>query len=136
MKHRFLSRGLLTHAILAGTKGAKLKDGGFVDVVPLFQYALDEVPKLARGIGYNQTPQLASPRGDSFSIGQLSKEDQDRVPLAGMREVLVRVNLREEKLYHDRRLELSQRVNARLRFEGSRRRGGLAFVDVDEFPNA
>ena len=72
-------QGLLTRALLTGMKGAALRDGEFVDVAHLFQYARDEVPKLAQEIGGIQAPQVAAPRGESFDIGEMLEDDKRAV---------------------------------------------------------
>ena len=65
------SQGLLTYSLLEGMAGAKLREGEYVDVSELFQYAADEVPKLTHGNnGGVQQPLVFSPGGDSFDIGR------------------------------------------------------------------
>ena len=60
------SQGLLTYSLLQGMAGARLREGEYVDVSGLFQYAADEVPNLARGIGGVQKPLVMAPRGDQL----------------------------------------------------------------------
>lgn len=57
------AQGLLTYSLLAGMRGAALREEQFVDVGHLFNYAADQVPELAKGIGGIQRPILAVPRG-------------------------------------------------------------------------
>ena len=38
------AQGLLTHSLLLGMRGAALRDSEFVDVLPLFGFAADQVP--------------------------------------------------------------------------------------------
>src|SRR5262249_33085722 len=40
-------QGLLTYSLLLGMRGAKLREGEYVDVVDLFNFASDKVPELA-----------------------------------------------------------------------------------------
>lgn len=60
-------QGLLTYSLLSGMNGAGLNRKE-VDVDKLFQYARNEVPKLAESIGQTQTPVLLG-EGESFPIG-------------------------------------------------------------------
>jgi uncharacterized caspase-like protein len=59
------AQGVLTYSLLLGMRGAKLRDGQFVDVVDLFGFTSDKVPELARDIGGIQRPVIVSPRGTS-----------------------------------------------------------------------
>jgi len=127
-------QGLLTYSLLLGMRGAKLREGEYVDVVDLFGYAADKVPELARDIGGVQRPLIASPRGASFDIGRLTAEDRAQVPLQSVKPVLLRAVFQLEKPARDS-LGLSRGVNDRLRQASSAARGArLVFVDADEFP--
>src|SRR6202021_1306701 len=44
-------QGVLTYSLLLGMRGARLREGEYVDVVDLFSFAADKVPELARDIG-------------------------------------------------------------------------------------
>ena len=117
-------QGLLTHALLKGMRGAALDRQEFVDVRKLFEYAADEVPKLARNIGGIQKPQIASPRGSgSFDVGQLTKEDKAKVRLAIPKPFLLRPRLTNADVGDDT-LEfggpLAQKAGGQLRPGGTR----------------
>ena len=84
------SQGLLTYSLLKGMAGAKLREGEYVDVSGLFQYAADEVPQLARGIGGVQKPLVIAPRGTSFDIGRLVEADRKALPLAKPQPLILR----------------------------------------------
>lgn len=134
-------QGLLTYSLLQGMKGAALRDGEYVDVSKLFQYAADQVPQLARNIGGIQKPLIAAPRGTSFDIGQLKKEDKVSIPLAMVMPMILRpVFLNPEQGFDN--LELIALVRKRLQEESyaSTRGGGgsplVVFVDADELPGA
>lgn len=129
-------QGLLTRALLTGMKGAALRDNEFIDVARLFQYARDEVPRLAQQIGGIQTPLVAAPGADSFDIGEMLEDDRRAVPLAAVREMMLRGEFQDEDQMADL-LKLGARFNQRLRAENeSGARGKLSFVDADEFPDA
>lgn len=127
-------QGLLTYALLSGLRGAALREGEFADISTLFQYAVDEVPKLAKSIGGVQRPLVASPRGSSFDIGRLTAEDKMQVPLAQIRPLILRAEIQSEDFKDT--LRLQTRLNAYLREQNqSTASGALMFVDADEHPD-
>jgi WD40 repeat protein len=136
------SQGVLTYALLQGMRGAKLRDGEFIDVMELFLYAADQVPQLAQHIGGIQKPLVMAPRGTSFDIGQLKKEDQQQIPLALVRPLLLRPHLiNADKDVLDDDLGLKGRLRQRLNdasHAAARGKGGPAavYVDADEMPGA
>jgi uncharacterized caspase-like protein len=127
-------QGLLTYALLAGLRGAALRDAEYADVSKLFQYAVDQVPELAKGIGGIQKPMVASPRGSSFDIGRLVDEDKRQVPVAKIMPLMLRSQIQSDDFKDTLRLEA--RLNARLReFNYAGAKGELMFVDADEHPD-
>jgi hypothetical protein len=130
------AQGVLTHTLLLGMRGAKLRDGQFVDVMELFGFAADTVPQLARDIGGIQRPLVASPKGASFDIGQVTAEDRARIPLQSVRPLVLRTNFQEEQQFDDV-LGLGKQVDERLRGVSTRGRpASLVFVDAKDLPNA
>ena len=111
----------------------------FVDVRKLFEYAADEVPRLARNIGGIQKPEIASPRGSgSFDVGQLTKEDKAKIRLAILKPFLLRPRLGERDVGDDT-LELVPHLRKRLGDNsGLAGRGTAVYVDADaeEMPGA
>jgi uncharacterized caspase-like protein len=85
-------QGLLTYSLLQGMLGVatrKTADGDYVDVMKLFQYARDEVPRLAAAIDGIQTPMLGFPAsGASFDIGIVT--DQSSIPIGRKKPVITR----------------------------------------------
>ena len=129
-------QGILTYSLLLGMRGAKLRDGEYVDIVDLFSFAADKVPELARDIGGVQRPTVASPRGASFDVGRLTAEDRSKVPLQAVKPIVLRASFQDEKRVRDV-LGLSKLVDDRLREASSAPRGAkLVFVDAAEFPGA
>ena len=117
-------------------RGAKLREGEYVDIVDLFAFAADKVPELARDIGGVQRPTIASPRGSSFDVGQLTAADRTKVPLQSAKPVVLRANFQDEKRVRDV-LGLSKLVDDRLREASAAPRAAkLVFVDAAEFPGA
>ena len=134
-------QGLLTYALLHGMRGAALRQGEFMDVSTLFQYAADEVPILAAHIGGIQRPQIAAPRGTSFDIGQLNTRDQQNIPLAQSKPMLLRPMLQNAEALFDN-LELTAKVRQQLRkfsyasLRGDGQRPLAVFVDADQLAGA
>jgi len=134
-------QGLLTYALLQGMRGAALREGQFVDVSRLFQYAADEVPELARDIGGIQRPIVAAPRGTSFDIGQLLPDDRKLIPLSPARPLILRpvfidVDGGFDKLGLSRAVKaaLAERVAMGVRGEGEP--PSFTLIDADEMLGA
>jgi WD40 repeat protein len=136
------SQGLLTYSLLQGMRGAKLREGEYVDVMDLFQYAADQVPQLARNIGGIQKPLILAPRGTSFDIGRLKDADKKLIPLALVRPLVLRPLLQnaDESVLDDDlglmpllRKRLIEQGYAPARGAGSQ---SAVFVDADEMPGA
>jgi WD40 repeat protein len=83
-----LGHGLLTYALLHGMKGAALREREYIDIMSLFQYAADEVPRLGSKADPVQHPQIYAPRGLSFDIGRLGIEERARIALREARPVV------------------------------------------------
>ncbi len=135
------SQGLLTLTLLRGMQGAALRNGEFVDIVPLFEYSLDQVPILAKGIGGIQRPLYASPeKGGSFDIGRLEQADLERIVVQDDRPVFVRSSMIHTKNFNDRKLSLSRVVNEVLinaaQPDKKTGRSQLIYVDSDIYPKS
>lgn len=128
-------QGLLTYSLLFGMRGAALRDDQFVDVSRLFEYAADQVPRLAGEIGGVQKPVIASPLGlGSIDIGQLLADDKAQIPLQQVRPLVVRASFQDSQQMFDR-LDLSEKLMNLLRDEASRgRQARLVFVDTQRCP--
>ena len=134
------SQGLLTYSLLEGMAGARLREGEYVDVSGLFEYAADEVPQLARGIGGVQKPLVLAPRGGaSFDIGRLVESDRQALPLAQPKPLILRPLLSNAEDGDDN-LKLASLVGKRLADDSfSTPRGGAVttvYVDADELAGA
>jgi WD40 repeat protein len=134
-------QGLLTYALLNGMRGPALRVGEYVDVSKLFQHAADEVPRLASHIGGIQRPQIAAPRGTSFDIGQLKIQDQQNIPLAQSKPMILRPVLQNAEELFDN-LELTEKVRRRLRevsyasLRGEAQRLPAVYVDANQLAGA
>ncbi len=130
-------QGVLTYALLFGMRGAALKEDQFVDVGSLFEFAKREVPQLAGDIGGVQQPQIASPKGSTFEIGQVTKDDQSKIPLQPVRPLVLRTSFHDAK--EDDPLALSEQTDDLLRDVASAARGQqapLAFADARRMAGA
>ncbi len=134
-------RGLLTHALLQGLYGPALRDGEYMDVSRWFQYAVDEVPALARQLGGVQQPLVAAPHGSSFDLGRLTAEDRAAIPLPAARPLVLRPVFLDPERGFDH-LELMGAVRTRLldasapSARGSGPARSAVYIDADELPGA
>src|SRR5580700_6958653 len=111
-------------------KGPALLSGGEVDVSRLFQYAVDNVPRLAGDIGGVQRPQVCAPRAVSFPVGRMEKEDQEKVKLEKTYPLILRPVLLDAAV----RKRLNDLLSPETR--GKADAAIVVFVDGDEMPGA
>ena len=129
-------QGLLTYSILQAMKGASLRDGEFFDVNMLLNYARENVPKLAAGIGGIQTPQLLVPKGGSFDIGKVDSLSKIQIPLSSIKPVFVRTTFVDAETFTDE-MNLSKSIDDEMNQIAMRGKdGALVFLDTREFPDA
>ena len=139
-------QGLLTYSLLQGMKGAALKEDQYVDVSKLFEYAADEVPRLAHNVGGIQRPIVVRPsRGSSleasFDIGLLQKSDKEAIALARVQPLILRPVLINGQEAYDN-LELMSALRKRLQEEswaatrGSNKPQVGVYVDAEEMAGA
>jgi hypothetical protein len=130
-------QGLLTYALLKGIKGEALDDAGIVDVDKLFRFARDEVEKLAKNIDKIQKPKVSAPKGDTFPVGRLTKEDAEKIVLATKKLMILRPRFQEEQTDDDI-LDLMKKMRELLRDETSPEPGAgeaaFGFSNTEDFP--
>ena len=133
-------QGLLTYSLLKAIRGGALRQDGneeYVDIQRLLQYAVDEVPQLAKGIGGIQQPLYRSP-GDqkSYDIGKVDVKTKKEIVLAEPKPVFVAtsfININE----NEDDLKLTQFVNAQLREITSKgKEADLLFTEAKDYPDA
>lgn len=128
-------QGLLTFTVLQAMKGAALREEKFIDVSMLLNYAREEVPKLAVGLGGLQQPQLLIPKGGSFDIGMLNDNDKSKIPLASPKPVFVRTTFIDAEQLEDI-LNIAKAVDEALIDLSTRNGvGPVIFVDSREYPD-
>lgn len=129
-------QGLLTYAVLQAMKGAALKEDKYIDVFTLLDYARDEVPQLAGGLGGIQEPQFLVPKGGSFDIGLLDDTDKLKIPLANPKTVFVRSTFVESNSFEDE-LKLSLKVDEALNeVSGRGEEAKIIWFDTRDYPSA
>ncbi len=133
-------QGLLTHTLLQGMKGAALLADGQVDVSRLFNYAVDQVPQLARNVGGIQKPEVKVPTGGaSFAIGLLTEQEKTLIPLAMVKPLVLRPRISLEELGDDtlgviNELRKQLRDASYVAVRGGASQSRLVYVDEDELP--
>ena len=128
-------QGVLTYSLLLGMRGGAVRDDQ-VDVGRLFDFAADEVPRLAKDIGGVQRPVVAAPRGgQSYPVGVVTKEDAARIPLQPAKPMFLPSDLFESDATVDQ-LGLSKLVDEVLRGDARHRGpGAVVFVDAAGLPD-
>jgi hypothetical protein len=134
-------QGLLTYALLQGMRGAALRDGEYIDVSRLFQFAADQVPLLAQNIGGVQKPVIAAPRGTSFDFGLLKKEDREAIPLTLAKQMVLRpIFLHSQRGYDNLDLMglLRQRMidDSYATGRGEANQAATVYIDAEELSGA
>ncbi|MEM6722787.1 MAG: caspase family protein [Bacteroidota bacterium] len=127
-------QGLLTYSLLQGMQGrATRQDGGgnYVDIIKLFQFARDEVPKLAKSIRGIQTPMVGIPKkASSFDIGIVN--ERVTIQMNKQKPIVIRSNFMNMETANDN-LKLTQLFEQELRLESEKgRKASLLFIDVSE----
>lgn len=134
-------QGLLTYALLQGMLGlATRKDTEgkeIIDVMKLFQYARDEVPRLAASVNGIQTPMLGFPsRAASFDIGILDERSKESIVLSNKKPIMVKSVFLNKNTFQDD-LKLAESLEVVLRKESEKgSNADLIYVDVYDYPGA
>ncbi|MCB9300377.1 MAG: caspase family protein [Lewinellaceae bacterium] len=127
-------QGLLTYSLLEWMKYRALEGDSTVDVVRLFEYARDRVPKLASEIGGIQTPTMATPNSGGFAVGLINERVE--IPLPQMKPVFIRNVFQNEDSFDDE-LGLGQALADYFRSVTAKgAQAELIYVDVSEYKNA
>tara|TARA_R110002050_G_scaffold123183_2_gene241829 strand:- start:269 stop:3700 length:3432 start_codon:yes stop_codon:yes gene_type:complete len=128
-------QGLLTYTLLKAMSGIALKENRNIDVSTLFNYAKDQVPFLAEGIGGIQEPQVLFPKSGSFDIGILNSQDQSKIEIKEPKDVYVRSTLINAEELEDN-LELSSLLDNHLNNSNNKTRGkDIIWVDAKKYAN-
>lgn len=126
-------QGILTYSLLFGIKGPALRDNEFVDIVKLFQFAMDKVPQLASGIGGVQKPEIRIPsEASSFDVGKLTEMERNKIVLSQPKPVFIRSEFQEETQLYDVS-DLTTEVDSQLKIKAGGGAGKLDFIDTRKF---
>lgn len=136
-------QGLLTYSLLQGIKSGEALQDGQIDVAKLFNFAADNVPRLAKNVGGIQRPEIRVPYGGaSFAVGFIkSEQDKKLVPLAQEKPLILRPVLQNQRLGYDN-LKLTAMLRDALRgVSFTPARDGhesfqVVIIDADEMPDA
>lgn len=135
-------QGLLTYSLLQAMQGAQL-DGEYVDVRKLFSYAEQKVPMLAKNIKGVQQPEVFSPSGKTFAIGQMIYEDRQKIKLPTPKPLILRpILFNPEEMDDNLKLtpKLSKRLDAESSYEVTQGRGdkqpAIIYIDEEGIPGA
>ena len=124
-------QGLLTYSLL---EAMSVREGKLIDVVQLFDYARDQVPKLSEAIGGIQTPTMLTPTGGSIYIGIVN--EHVKIPYTPKKPVFVRNIFMEETELNDK-LGIGKSMEAQMEEITARGAGAsLVYWDVPEYQNA
>lgn len=133
-------QGLLTYSLIKSIRGAALRRDGneeYVDIHKMLQYAVDEVPQLAKGIGGVQQPLYRSP-GDqkSFDIGQVDDTIKKQIIIAEPKPVFIASNFMNEARKRDD-LKLSEAINGQMREVTAKgKQAEFIYIEAKDYPNA
>lgn len=127
-------QGLLTYSLLQGIDGLALREGKYVDVARLFEFAQQRVPELAEGIGGIQQPMADGPLRGSFDIG--INNEAVNISLSSPKPVFVRNYFQDEVLFDDV-LGLGKLLEEHFLQMSSKGVGAqLIYVDIPEYAKA
>ncbi len=126
-------QGILTYSLLFGIKGPALRENEFVDIVKLFQFALEKVPQLASGIGGIQKPEIRIPsEATSFDIGKMTESEKNKIVLTQPKPVFIRSEFQEETQLYDAS-DLSTEIDSELKIRAAGGAGNVDFIDTRKF---
>lgn len=136
-------QGVLTYALLEGLLGPGLRDDDYVEITNWLNHANEAVPRLARGIGGIQRPQLipgfreldptaplrSNAQEGSFAVGRLPAEVRAGITLPSPRPVVIRSQLADSRFNRDT-LGVSKALDALL--QEADLEGHIRFWATDE----
>ena len=132
-------QGVLTYSLLLGMRGGALDDRQLVEVNKLFNFAVDQVPRLAAGFGGIQRPEVDHPGRRSFPIGgDDAGQPAENSVAAGVADV-VRSNFQNndiDAIFDQLSQSLAKQVDIRLSNVSYQDNAPLMFVDAYAMPGA
>ncbi len=129
-------QGLLTYSLLFGMKGEALRDGQYLDVNRLFQYASAKVPELARNVGGVQKPVVKVPeKGGKVDIGEYGNYEKSQIQLISPRPIILNSSLQEENMFLDYK-KLGLQLDDELKYQAGNKERDFIFINSDNFKGA
>ena len=129
-------QGLLTYSLLFGMKGEGLRDGEFLDVNKLFQFATNKVPQLASSIGGVQQPVAKIPiSSKGIDIGLYGNVEKSKIELVSPRPVVLASSFQDKDLFLDLN-NLGYLLDKELRSGAKKSEGDYVFLNSGDFNGA
>ena len=129
-------QGLLTYALLFGLKGAALREGEYVDVLNLFQFAATKVPQLAQDIGGVQRPEVRIPSEvSSFDIGKMTDENKQNIILLSPKPVFIHTNFQDIDDFQDV-IGIGSALDTKLSEKSKEPNAPLVYMNENKFAGA
>ena len=129
-------QGLLTYALLFGMKGGALREGEFIDVLDLFQFAAKKVPQLAEDIGGIQRPEVRVPGdAESFDIGRMNEDNKKNIKLLSPKPVFVQTSFQHQSKFIDD-INLSGNLDERLSELSKAQGAPIVYMNENKFGGA
>ncbi len=126
-------QGLLTYSLLFGMKGEGLRDGKYLDVNLLFQYASSKVPELASTVGGVQKPVVKLPKGmERVDIGEYSNSEKSQIDLISPRPILLPSTFQDNEMYLDVK-SIGLQLDDKLKFQAEKTGLDYIFLNSNNF---
>ncbi|MEQ9312317.1 MAG: caspase family protein [Cytophagales bacterium] len=129
-------QGLLTYSLLFGMKGDALRDGQYLDVNRLFQYASAKVPELASKVGGVQKPVVKVPeKAGKVDIGEYGNREKSQIKLISPRPIILNSSFQEENMFLDYS-KLGLQLDDELKYQAENIESDFIFINSDNFTGA
>ncbi|QNL20781.1 caspase family protein [Hyphobacterium sp. CCMP332] len=129
-------QGLLTYSLLFGMKGDALRDGQYLDVNRLFQYASAKVPELASNVGSVQKPVVKVPeKAGKVDIGEYGNREKAQIKLISPRPIILKSSFQEEHMFLDYS-KLGLQLDDELKYQVDNKENDFIFINSDNFTGA
>lgn len=126
-------QGLLTYALLESIS----KSDRFIEVPGIFEAVERRVPELAKGIGGIQKPQVASPKGSTIQIGEMTPGNKNKIHLPSRKvRILAPIFLDRDKPRDTLRLTEAVALRLANASAATTRDGKYLYVGPGELPSA
>ena len=126
----------MTYSLLFGMKGDALRDGQYLDVNRLFQYASAKVPELASNVGGVQKPVVKVPeKAGKVDIGEYGNREKSQIKLISPRPIILNSSFQEENMFLDYN-KLGLQLDDELKYQAENIESDFIFINSDNFTGA